>query len=100
MSFRALAPWCLLALVATTGCSKADVSMQNDLKGTQPVVVGRAGGSDDSIKPKTLTPAPVVAKGGGVDDSIKPKGPAPLPVPALGGIPDDSIKPKSPAPRP
>lgn len=69
--------------------------MQNDLRGAPPVVVGKAGGSDDSIKPKP-TLAPVVAKGGGVDDSIKPKGPAPLPLPALGGVPDDSVKPKLP----
>ncbi len=87
MSFRALAPLALLALLAATGCSKTDVSMQNDLKSTPPVVA-KGGIPDDSIKPKTLTP---VTKTGGADDGIKPA-PAPLPLPARGGVADDGVK--------
>lgn len=100
MSFRALASLAVVALLVGVGCSKADVSMQNDLKGAPPVVA-KGGVPDDSVKPKTLTGAgaPVVAKGGVPDDGVKPS-PAPLPLPARGGVPDDGVKPATPRPAP
>lgn len=98
MSFRTLGALALLLLCVGAGCSKADVSMQNDLRGVPGV--GKSGQNDDGIKPRTpggpLTP--VVGKGGQNDDGIKPA-PTPLPLPQSvnrGGIPDDSVKPKVP----
>jgi hypothetical protein len=76
--------------MAVVGCTKAipsDADHQNELKLAP--VVGRGGGSDDSIKPK-----PVVGRGGGSDDGIKPK-PAVTPV-TRAGTNDDSVRPVRP----
>lgn len=104
MSLRALGPLALFLLCVGAGCSKADVSMQNDLRGVPGV--GKSGQNDDGLKPRTpagpLTP--VVGKSGQNDDGLKPGPAQPLPVPQTinrVGNADDSVKtaPKTP-PRP
>lgn len=80
----------LLFLFALVACAKSEEpSMKNDMTLAP---VGKAGGSDDGIKPVTR-PTPVVGKGGIPDDSIKPVVVQKPAVPSLGGVPDDSVKP-------